>query len=101
MKDRRVLLGQPQQALSGREHVEERAGAPAGGRLLLLLAERHTLRNNGAAIFHEAGLRGILTPAEQPAFINRMQGIDDHQRTGDRNSDRVRALAEAADKRIL
>jgi hypothetical protein len=75
----------PQQAFPGLQHVEERAALPArdvrrpfdvGGKMQI----RRIARQSGAPIFVHDGLRRIVPPTDDTAFVHRMKRVDEEDR---------------------
>ena len=77
---------QPQQTLAALQHVKERAFDRQRCAALSSLGSLDRVRSpparTRASVFHHAGLRGIVTPPEQSAFIDGVKRIDHHQRAG-------------------
>src|SRR5438067_4822667 len=81
------------------QHAEERTCAPARDRLLLTTGEaqiRDAFRQAGAAVFLHDGLRRVVPPTDQAAFVDRVKRIDEHQRSVNRQALRRRRARKTA-----
>src|SRR6516165_6782964 len=93
-----VMRTSAQQRVARLQHLVEGAIATARGGLNILRIETGGSEpvRAGAAVFEDRRrLRGVIPPAEEPAFVNRMQRVDKHHGASQRQSGGNATLAEA------